>query len=622
MSTTETDIRFAEEFLADLAEKLEKFVEQEVPHAEAALRRLEEGTFGVCLECEGPIDVERLRALPFVEYCVDCAKRVPLEEPNNDLPPAAPNALPRADCPACGRSTPLRVGGELREHTTIEGGPTKCIASGLTVEAYEKNAGEEDTTGFIDTPVLPGGNSAGARSVSVDLVHPSPENVRDGEIEVDDELKELAESIRSLNLLQRIVVAPDGPDTFEIVAGHRRFAAITKILGWTEVDVDVRELTQQERTEARLIENLQRKDIRPVEEARAIKRLVEEFMVPQRNLATRIGRSQATISKRLSLLELPNKAIELVDSGGITLEEAQHLLKLKAHPELQEKALSGFDPANRWDPIEARVDRIAKDLARKEKVTKRRAQLKEAKVKILTPAKYYDIDHNSRAELGKKPGQLNIAAKLHQGEPCHAAVFDEHSGSVEYVCTDRKRHNARKGVSEIKGSVVPHPKSQQSLLEQENAPLRKALTAEADRRGEFLKDLTGKGLPVDEVLELLVLPLTIESRFRSGIRVQAYDVVEILELQGATRKKADTDESIIRDYAESDPANQLKVLLCVALNAIEEALNPGNWGEVELWGPGLIPYFALLVKHGYAMSDLEAEQLLEERPAKETEGAA
>lgn len=129
------------------------------------------------------------------------------------------------------------------------------------------------------------------------------------------DLSELAISIKSTGLLEPIVATPGEAGRYVIVAGHRRHAA-AELAAVDTVPVYVRVMDDQERVAAMLVENLQRSDLAPLEEAGAFKRLVDEFGMPQRQLAEKVGRSQGHISKRLGLLDLPAAAQKALDSGA------------------------------------------------------------------------------------------------------------------------------------------------------------------------------------------------------------------------------------------------------------------------------------------------------------------
>lgn len=174
---------------------------------------------------------------------------------------------------------------------------------------------EDDQTG--STPGSSGSTSGGRelRTVPVADLHPDPDNPRD---DLGD-LEELADSIASTGLLQPIV-ARQRAGQLIIVAGHRRHAAVQR-LGWDTVDVVVtRDMRPDEVLAAMIVENGQRRDLDPIEEARAFARLKKLQGISSSDLAQRIGRGQAFVDSRLRLLELPAEDQEKVRTGqmGVT----------------------------------------------------------------------------------------------------------------------------------------------------------------------------------------------------------------------------------------------------------------------------------------------------------------
>lgn len=145
-----------------------------------------------------------------------------------------------------------------------------------------------------------------------------------------EKLEELASSIKQKGVLQPIIVrkSSDQEDKYEIVAGERRWKA-AQIAGLKEVPVIVRELSDKEAIEMALVENLQRDDLNPIEEAKAYKWLIESFNYTQNILAERIGKDRSTIANRLRLLSLPDKIKEYLLEGKISEGHARTLLALE-----------------------------------------------------------------------------------------------------------------------------------------------------------------------------------------------------------------------------------------------------------------------------------------------------
>ena len=141
-----------------------------------------------------------------------------------------------------------------------------------------------------------------------------------------EELEELAASIREHGLLQPIIVRPSGED-FEIVAGERRVRACQR-LGLATVPALVRSANDTQMLELALIENIQRADLSPIEEARAYQSYIQRLDLTQEQAAQRLGRSRPTVANLLRLLELPPDVQELVSRGTISMGHARALLGL------------------------------------------------------------------------------------------------------------------------------------------------------------------------------------------------------------------------------------------------------------------------------------------------------
>lgn len=142
-------------------------------------------------------------------------------------------------------------------------------------------------------------------------------------------LKELQESLSLSGLLQPITVrrAPDGGEDYELVAGERRLRAATE-LGWTTISAVVRELDDRELLGLALVENLQRSDLNPVEEAEGYSRLIGEFGHTQQTVASMVGRDRSTIANMLRILQLPTIIRQMLRNGLLTSGQARPLLGL------------------------------------------------------------------------------------------------------------------------------------------------------------------------------------------------------------------------------------------------------------------------------------------------------
>jgi ParB family chromosome partitioning protein len=146
-------------------------------------------------------------------------------------------------------------------------------------------------------------------------------------------LDELAASIRSQGLMQPILVRPIGGTRYEIIAGERRWRA-AKLAGLGEVPVVVRDVPDQAALAMALIENIQRENLNPLEEANGIQRLVEEFRLTHEQAAEAVGRSRAAVSNLLRLLRLPQAIQGYVSEGKLDMGHARALLALEGHRQL------------------------------------------------------------------------------------------------------------------------------------------------------------------------------------------------------------------------------------------------------------------------------------------------
>ena len=158
---------------------------------------------------------------------------------------------------------------------------------------------ESEPQGHPETPAPEGAYFA---ELDVDSVSPNPRQPRT--VFDDDDLRELAESIGEVGLLQPIVVRPAGPGRFELVAGERRLRA-TKLGGITTIPAIVRETAAADLLRDALLENLHRANLNPLEEAAAYSQLLQDFGCTQEELSARIKRSRPQISNTIRLLKLP-----------------------------------------------------------------------------------------------------------------------------------------------------------------------------------------------------------------------------------------------------------------------------------------------------------------------------
>lgn len=183
----------------------------------------------------------------------------------------------------------------------------------------------------LEAPIEP---SAGLRELELRAISPNPRQPR---TEFNEErLNELASSIREHGVLQPILVAKSeaNPDEFILLAGERRLRA-SQLAGLERIPARVVEATDVERLEFALIENVQRDDLNPVEEARAYEALINSFGYTQEQVSQRVGKSRVTVANSLRLLKLTPKCMDDLEEGKISAGHARAILML-AHPLQQE----------------------------------------------------------------------------------------------------------------------------------------------------------------------------------------------------------------------------------------------------------------------------------------------
>ncbi len=143
-----------------------------------------------------------------------------------------------------------------------------------------------------------------------------------------EKLEELAESIREHGLIQPITVRPVSDGFYQIIAGERRWRA-ARMAGLYDVPVNIIDADDRETEELALIENLQREDLNPIEEARGYQQLMKKFDLTQEQVADRVGKSRPVVANSLRLLRLPEAVIVLAESGKLSLSHARALLEVK-----------------------------------------------------------------------------------------------------------------------------------------------------------------------------------------------------------------------------------------------------------------------------------------------------
>lgn len=173
------------------------------------------------------------------------------------------------------------------------------------------------------------------REISVDLIDRNPFQTRSA---FDDhQLAELAASIAANGVVQPVLVRPQANGRFQLIAGERRWRASMQT-GKKTIPAILRQVSDEQAMEITIVENLQRADLNPMEQARAFERLSREFHMTQEQMATRTGKDRTSVSNFLRLLKLPAPVQNRVESGELTFGHARALLTLVDRPDLEKVA--------------------------------------------------------------------------------------------------------------------------------------------------------------------------------------------------------------------------------------------------------------------------------------------
>ena len=232
----------------------------------------------------------------------------------------------------------------------------------------------------------------GVVNIKISKVEPNREQPRKNFDE--DALQELAESIKQFGVLQPILVQ-ERDDYYEIIAGERRWRA-ANIAGLKEVPVIIRNLTEQEIVEIALIENIQREDLNPIEEAQAYKRLLTEFNLKQDEVAERVSKSRTAVTNSMRLLKLSDDVQQMVIDEMISTGHARALLAIEDPEQQYILAQKVFD-----EKLSVRdIEKLVKNLGK----TKVQKKSKEKQLSAI----YQEIEETLKGKLSTK---VSIVAK-------------------------------------------------------------------------------------------------------------------------------------------------------------------------------------------------------------------
>ena len=462
-------------------------------------------------------------------------------------------------------------------------------------------------------------------------------NVPIGELKVADDnirtevgdITELVASVKTAGVIEPLLVREDDK---LVVCGSRRLAAAKKA-GLTVVPCLLRAFTEQERFEAMLIENLQREDLSPSEEAAAFKRLLDLGVKNQTELAKRLGVSKSHVSKRLSLLDLSEEIRGAVDKGAIKLDVAHQLTRVgddeELVGELADKLMKtasgqGNSPEYVQQAVTHDIDRELARRVREQKVKELRTKLEKAGETIVE-AKYdaqgWNVSlpegHAFVAQNTYREDVVDLDPKKHAKLACHGVAISG-KGEVEAieVCTDTSKH--------------PNKAEQQKEARQKENEKRQRIDAAWNkvvaRRREWLSELVNRRVPHHAVIEFVWIAFATESNWSYGDAAESDLAAELLGLQlelVVTRKEAETkynldlgdDESeeitieldadeALDEFAAKNQTNRQSAVIALAIARLEPGVSAwhGAFDNTD------VAYFNLLEQLGYELGREETKR--------------
>lgn len=255
-------------------------------------------------------------------------------------------------------------------------------------------------------------NSASNGAVTLNISEIEPNKDQPRKTFSQESLAELADSIRTHGVLQPLLVRPLPNGRYQLIAGERRWRA-SRMAGISELPVVIREMSDLEAMELALIENLQREDLNPIEEALGYRQLMETCGLTQEKVASSVGKSRPAVANALRLLNLPNPVLQMVQEGEISAGHAKALLALEDEELILENAQKV-----RQDKITVReIERLAKKLKSGERPTR--------SVKAMDPERTVLV-------------QLELSMQEEMGRQVHIKTGNGSGGSLVLEFFDRE----------------------------------------------------------------------------------------------------------------------------------------------------------------------------------------
>lgn len=255
----------------------------------------------------------------------------------------------------------------------------KGLGRGLSALISTELPTEGSAAKKLDLP-----DSVQIRYIELSKITPNPNQPRT--IFSESEIAELSDSIKEKGVIQPVLLRKTGFDSFQIVAGERRFRAAGKA-GLAFIPAVVKDLSDVETLELAIIENVQRQDLNPIEEARAYQRLVDEFSLSQADIAQRVGKDRATIANLLRVLKLNPSVVSMIENGEISLGHGKVLLTIrdeKAQANLAQKVKSETLSVRDLEGLVAEVGVLDRGRAIKPKKAKEQGHLSSIESELRT----------------------------------------------------------------------------------------------------------------------------------------------------------------------------------------------------------------------------------------------
>lgn len=237
---------------------------------------------------------------------------------------------------------------------------------------------------FVDNS---SGQTGGAVTLRISEIEPNKNQPRKDFDETA--LAQLADSIATHGVIQPLLVRPKTNGIYQLVAGERRWRA-SKMAGLSEVPVIIQEMTDSEMMELALIENLQREDLNPIEEALGYRELMEQYTLTQDQVAQKVGKSRPAVANALRLLNLPDRVVRLVRNGELSSGHARALLAVEDETEMTELAQKAAKGLLTVRDIEKQTKKETQKAGKKQKATPKRDSF------------YDEMELALKQELGKK----------------------------------------------------------------------------------------------------------------------------------------------------------------------------------------------------------------------------